>query len=53
AIAALPPGCRTVFVLHDVEGWPHDEIAAQLNLAVGTCKAHLFRARRLLRVQLG
>ena len=53
AIAALPPGCRTVFVLHDVEGWPHHEIAAQLNLAVGTCKAHLFRARRLLRAQLG
>jgi RNA polymerase sigma-70 factor (ECF subfamily) len=52
AIAALPPGCRAVFVLHDVEGWHHGEIAAQLDLAVGTCKAHLFRARRLLRERL-
>lgn len=49
AIAALPPGARRVFVLHDVEGWQHDEIAAQLGLAVGTSKAQLHRARRLLR----
>lgn len=49
AIAGLPPGCRAVFVLHDVEGWPHEEIAAQVGIAVGTSKAHLFRARRLLR----
>jgi len=52
AIASLPDGCRTVFVLHDVEGWRHEEIAEQLQLAVGTCKAHLFRARRLLREKL-
>lgn len=52
AIAALPGGCRTVFVLHDVEGLRHEEIAAQLGLAIGTCKAHLFRARRLLRARL-
>ncbi|HEX9165216.1 MAG TPA: RNA polymerase sigma factor [Gemmatimonadales bacterium] len=52
AIASLPEGCRTVFVLHDVEGWRHEEIAERLQLAVGTCKAHLFRARRLLRERL-
>ena len=48
-IARLPAGCRSVFVLHDVEGFTHEEIAASLGLAVGTSKAHLFRARRLLR----
>ena len=53
AVASLPPGARTVFVLHDVEGWQHDEIAEQLGLAVGTCKAQLHRARRLLRERLG
>lgn len=49
AIAALPEGCRTVFVLHDVEGLRHEEIARMTGTAVGTSKAHLFRARRLLR----
>jgi len=53
AMAALPPGARAVFVLHDVEGRTHDEIAAMLNLAPGTSKAQLFRARRLLREALG
>ena len=53
AMAALPPGARTVFVLHDVEGRTHEEIAALLNLATGTSKAQLFRARRLLREALG
>lgn len=48
AIASLPPGARTVFVLHDVEGWQHDEIAARTGTAVGTCKAQLHRARKLL-----
>ncbi len=52
AIAGLPPGARTVFVLHDVEGRTHEEIAALLNLAPGTSKAQLFRARRLLREAL-
>jgi len=52
AIAELPPGARAVFVLHDVEGWRHDEIAEQLGLAVGTSKAQLHRARRLLRRRL-
>ena len=49
AIAALPPQARHVFVLHDVQGWRHEEIAGHTGLAVGTCKAHLHRARRLLR----
>ncbi len=52
AIAALPAGARAVFVLHDVEGFRHHEIATQLNIAEGTSKAHLFRARRLLREAL-
>lgn len=52
AIAALPPQARTIFVLHDVEGWQHHEIAAQLGLATGTTKAHLHRARQLLQEAL-
>jgi RNA polymerase sigma-70 factor (ECF subfamily) len=52
AIADLPEGCRTVFVLHDVEGLRHEEIAARTGTAIGTSKAHLFRARRLLRQAL-
>jgi RNA polymerase sigma-70 factor (ECF subfamily) len=53
AMAALPPGARAVFVLHDVEGRTHEEIAAMLDLAPGTSKAQLHRARRLLREALG
>ncbi|MEM8931643.1 MAG: RNA polymerase sigma factor [Acidobacteriota bacterium] len=49
AIATLPPGARTVFVLHDIEGWRHRDIAEQVGLAVGTSKTQLHRARRLLR----
>ena len=52
AIAGLPDGARTVFVLHDIEGWKHREIAEQTGLAVGTCKTQLHRARRLLRKAL-
>ena len=52
AVAALPPGAREVFVLHDVEGYRHDEIAQLTGIAVGTSKAQLFRARRLLREAL-
>ena len=52
ALATLPPGARSVFVLHDVEGRTHEEIAALLNLAAGTSKAQLHRARRLLREAL-
>src|SRR2546422_1780151 len=49
AVAALPSGAREVFVLHDVEGYRHEEIARLTGIAVGTSKAQLFRARRLLR----
>ena len=48
AISELPPGYRTVFVLHDVEGYRHAEIAAMTGLAEGTLRAQLCRARRLL-----
>lgn len=49
AIRRLPPGARAVLVLHDIEGWQHDEIAARSGIAVGTSKAHLHRARNLLK----
>lgn len=49
AIATLPPRARAVFVLHDVEGYRHREIARMCGLSVGTSKAHLHRARRKLR----
>ncbi len=52
AIATLPPGAREVFVLHDVEGLRHDEIAERMGVATGTSKAQLHRARRLLRERL-
>jgi RNA polymerase sigma-70 factor (ECF subfamily) len=52
AIAALPPRARSVFVLHDVEGYGHAEIAELAGMAVGTSKAHLHRARDLLRKAL-
>lgn len=51
-IARLPEGGRLVFVFHDVEGYTHREIAELLDLAVGTVKAQLHRARRLLRKML-
>lgn len=49
AISTLPHGARTVLVLHDIEGYTHDEIARMSGVAVGTSKAQLSRARRLLR----
>jgi RNA polymerase sigma-70 factor (ECF subfamily) len=52
AIAALPEGARTVFVLHEIEGYAVREIAAQLGIAEGTVKAQNHRARRLLREAL-
>ncbi len=48
AIARLPAGARIVFVLHDVEGYAHGEIALMLGLAEGTVRAQLWRARRRL-----
>lgn len=52
-VARLPPRARAVLVLHDVEGWKHEEIAAELGMAVGSSKAQLHRARGLLRNLLG
>jgi len=49
AIAQLSNGARRVFVLHDVEGYKHDEIAELMGIEPGTSKAHLHRARRILR----
>lgn len=52
AVATLPPRARAVLVLHDVEGWKHEEIAGELGMAVGSSKAQLHRARGLLRQRL-
>ncbi|HEX7119205.1 MAG TPA: RNA polymerase sigma factor [Longimicrobiales bacterium] len=49
AIATLPDGAREVFVLYDVEGYKHEEIAARLGVSTGTSKSQLHRARMLLR----
>ncbi|MFQ5747367.1 MAG: RNA polymerase sigma factor [Gemmatimonadota bacterium] len=48
-MARLPPGARQVFVLHDVEGFKHVEIADMLGVTTGTTKAQLHRARMILR----
>ena len=53
AIAALPPGARDIVVLHGVYGYSHEEAADMLGVAVGTCKAQLHRARRLMRARMG
>jgi RNA polymerase sigma-70 factor (ECF subfamily) len=52
ALVRLPPGARQVFVLHDVEGYRHEEIAGLLGVTTGTTKAQLHRARMLLRGHL-
>ena len=52
AIAGLPPGARRVFVLHDVEGYRHEEIGELLGITSGGSKAQLHRARLLLREAL-
>jgi len=52
AIDGLPEGYRTVFVMHDVEGYTHQEIATTLGVQPGTSKAQLFRARARLREAL-
>jgi RNA polymerase sigma-70 factor (ECF subfamily) len=52
ALAALPPGARSVFLLHDVEGYRHQEIAEMTGVAEGTSKAQLHRARRMMREAL-
>lgn len=52
AVAKLPEGCRTVFMMHDAEGYTHEEIAAALGVTAGTTKTQLSRARAKLRVAL-
>lgn len=52
AIDALPTGYRTVFLMHDVEGFTHEEIGQALGIQTGTSKAQLFRARGRLREAL-
>ena len=52
AIAGLPAGARRIFVLHDVEGFTHEEIGEQLGITPGGSKAQLHRARMLLRAAL-
>ena len=53
AIEALPTGYRTVFLMHDVEGFTHEEIGRALGVESGTSKAQLSRARAKLRAALG
>jgi RNA polymerase sigma-70 factor (ECF subfamily) len=53
ALEKLPDGAREIFVLHDVEGYKHREIAEMLQIASGTSKRQLHRARMLMREHLG
>lgn len=52
AIDKLPAQARTVLVLHDIEGYKHNEISEMMSIQTGTSKAHLHRARRILREEL-
>jgi RNA polymerase sigma-70 factor (ECF subfamily) len=52
ALEKLPDGAREIFVLHDVEGYKHHEIASLLEISAGTSKAQLHRARMMLRKHL-
>jgi RNA polymerase sigma-70 factor (ECF subfamily) len=49
AIEALPPGYRSIFVLHDVEGYEHNEIASMVGCSIGNSKSQLHKARLKLR----
>jgi RNA polymerase sigma-70 factor (ECF subfamily) len=51
-IRRLPDGARQVFVLYDVEGYPHGEIAEMMGISPGTSKSQLHRARMMLREYL-
>lgn len=53
AVAGLPPGYKKIFLLHDVHGFEHEEIARMLSLSVGTSKSQLHKARQKLRKLLG
>lgn len=52
AVKRLPPGARAVFILHDVEGYRHEEIGEMLGVSIGTSKSQLHRARMTLRSHL-
>ena len=52
AVEALPPGYRTIFVLHDVEGYEHNEIAGMVGCSIGNSKSQLHKARMKLRESL-
>ncbi|MCA1594584.1 MAG: RNA polymerase sigma factor, partial [Acidobacteria bacterium] len=52
AVEQLPPGYRSVFLLHDVEGHEHEEVARMLGCSVGTSKSQLHKARMKLRTLL-
>jgi RNA polymerase sigma-70 factor (ECF subfamily) len=52
AIARLPDGCRTAFILHDVEGFEHNEVASLLGISEGTSKSQVHKARMKLRGML-
>ena len=52
AIAELAPGYRAVLVMHDIEGFTHDEIGERLGITAGTSKGQLFKARRVVRARL-
>jgi RNA polymerase sigma-70 factor (ECF subfamily) len=52
AIASLAPGYRVVLVMHDIEGFTHEEIAERLGITAGTSKGQLFKARRAVRARL-
>jgi RNA polymerase sigma-70 factor (ECF subfamily) len=52
AVNELPEGCRTVFLMHDAQGYTHEEIGAALGVTAGTSKAQLARARGKLRIAL-
>ena len=49
AIRDLPAGCRTIFLLHEVEGYDHEEISQMLDCSVGNSKSQLYKARRRIR----
>jgi len=49
SVEALPPGYRTIFLLHDVEGYEHNEIATMVGCSIGNSKSQLHKARMKLR----
>ena len=53
AVDRLPEGAREIFVLHDMEGYRHDEIGEMLGITSGTCRSQLHRARMILKEFLG